>query len=278
MNTHRLLENIGLSPSEVKIYLALLRLGDTTVNEIAKDTRIKRTTIYPFLDSLRDKGLIEWGLQKYNRKARAKEPQQLIRFAEAQERSFGRAVLKLNDQIKDIEKIYSPNLKDVEVKYFEGVKECHKMLLELYNINGNMYTYSSWMKYQYLEHEWCENFYNELYKQKGMKSNIQIVSGTEHNLWHAREYVKEARYGKTYFPRFIQPKKYYINIDTFLFNDIKLILSFKNVKPNGIYIKNKDLAQSEKAVFKVLYNDIALEYEDYLKKHKIDRKKLEHTE
>ncbi|MDD3647796.1 MAG: helix-turn-helix domain-containing protein [Candidatus Dojkabacteria bacterium] len=278
MNTHRLLENIGLNPIEVKIYLALLQLGEATVNNIAKETRIKRTTIYPFLDSLRDKGLIEWGLQKYNRKAKSKEPKQLVRFAKAQERKYGRAVLNLDGQIKDIEKLYNPNLKDVEVKYFEGARECREMLLELYNIKGNMYTYSSWMKYQYLGHEWCENFYNNLYKQKGMKNNIQIVSATEHNLWHAKDYVKESRYKKRYFPKFIPPKKYYINIDTFLFNDIKLILSFKNVKPNGIYIKNRDLAQSEKAVFKVLYSDIALEYEEYTKKHKIDLKKLRHKE
>src|SRR5690606_38872578 len=130
----------------------------------------------------------------------------------------------------------------------EGVRECRELLLEIYKVKGNIYTYSSWMKYSYLGEGWCEAFYDHLYTKKGMGDNLQIVSGTEHNLWHAKEYVKEERYGKRFFPRFIAPKQYYISIDTFLFNDIKIVLSFKNVKPNGIYIRNKDLVNSEKGI------------------------------
>ena len=74
MNISRVLENINLSPKEIRIYLALLKLGAVRVAEISKETRLKRTTIYPFLDELKAKGLIEWGIAKYNKRAKVKDP------------------------------------------------------------------------------------------------------------------------------------------------------------------------------------------------------------
>jgi len=276
MNITRILENIGLNPKEVKIYLALLKFGSVSVNEIAKETRIKRTTIYPFLDELKAKGLIEWGVTKYNRKAKAKEPKQLLRYARACERKYGRGVLKLEDNLKEIEKHYIQDLSDVEVKYYEGVAECRDMLKEVLKVKGEILSYSSWMKYPYIGEEWCKKIFQKIYNQKNFRREREIISGTEHNLYHAKEYTKLPSYGQKYFFKFIPPKKEFIKVDIYLFNDIKITLSFKGVKPNGIYVRNKDLVQSDKAIFEVLYNDVALEFEDYLREHKIDKRKLKH--
>ncbi len=48
----------GLSEKEVDLYLALLKLGDTTANKIAEATKLSRTTIYDVAESLEKKGLI----------------------------------------------------------------------------------------------------------------------------------------------------------------------------------------------------------------------------
>src|SRR5260370_4100268 len=60
---HRLqLEQLGLSPAEAQVYLALLRHGPLVAAAIAKETGIPRTGVYPTLGSLADKGLIEGGV------------------------------------------------------------------------------------------------------------------------------------------------------------------------------------------------------------------------
>jgi len=276
MNIDRIIENVGLTPIETKIYLALLKLGRSTVSEIAKETKIKRTTIYPFLAELKSKRLIEWGINKYNKKIQVKEPSNLLRFVKSQERKYGRNVLKLEENFKDVKKLYSNHLADVELKYFEGINECREMMLELMNAKGEIYSYSSWMKYPYIGKEWCNSLYKKIYNSGKVKCEKELVSGTEHNLYHAKEYIKLPTYNKIYFFRFIPPKKEFINVDIHIFNDIKVILSFKSVKPNGIYIKNKDIVQSDRAIFEVLYSDVSLEYEKYLEKQKIDPKKLKH--
>ncbi len=53
------LELLGLSNYEAKVYLALLRLGEATAQEISKESGIPYSRIHGVLNSLADKGLIE---------------------------------------------------------------------------------------------------------------------------------------------------------------------------------------------------------------------------
>ena len=52
------LQEIGLSDKEASVYVALLQVDNDSVLDLAKRTKINRTTIYPVLESLAKKGLI----------------------------------------------------------------------------------------------------------------------------------------------------------------------------------------------------------------------------
>lgn len=56
------LEQLGLSPAEARVYLAVLHRGPMIAAAIAKETGIPRTGVYSTLGSLVDMGLIESGL------------------------------------------------------------------------------------------------------------------------------------------------------------------------------------------------------------------------
>lgn len=276
MNIQRILVNIGLSKKEVKVYLALLKIGNATIAEISRETRLKRTTLYPFIESLRLKGLIDLSIDSYNKKASVKDPKQVLRYAKNKERKYGRAVLKLEENLKELNSHYIQDLSKVELKYYEGRDECRTLLKEILKAKREIIGYSSWMKYAFLGEKWCHELENQI-KKRGLKER-KIISGTEHNLYHGRDYVRHDDYKQQYFFKFIPPKREFIKVDIYLFNDIKIILSFKQVKPNGIYIRNKDLVQSDMAIFEVLYSEVGLEFEEYLKKYDIDKKKLKHKD
>src|ERR1700751_186682 len=53
------LEQLGLSAAEAGIYLTLLRRGALGASAIADATDVPRTSVYPALSSLANKGLIE---------------------------------------------------------------------------------------------------------------------------------------------------------------------------------------------------------------------------
>ena len=55
------LEDLGLNPAEAAAYLALVANGGLTARQIAERARVPRSSIYPLLASLADKGLVESG-------------------------------------------------------------------------------------------------------------------------------------------------------------------------------------------------------------------------
>jgi HTH-type transcriptional regulator, sugar sensing transcriptional regulator len=55
------LEELGLLPAEAQIYLALVRNGPLGASAIANVTKVPRSSVYPTLNALIDKGLVEGG-------------------------------------------------------------------------------------------------------------------------------------------------------------------------------------------------------------------------
>jgi sugar-specific transcriptional regulator TrmB len=90
MNEHEtILRNLGLSEKGAQLYLACLRLGEATVLDLARESGLKRTTIYYILEELTGSGaLVETKRSKKTRYVAA-DPKDLLiaareRHAEAE--------------------------------------------------------------------------------------------------------------------------------------------------------------------------------------------------
>jgi HTH-type transcriptional regulator, sugar sensing transcriptional regulator len=79
------LEQLGLSQAEAEIYLAVLRQGPLAAAAIAQETGIARTSIYPNLCTLAEKGLVEGGAG-YGSKFAAVAPAQALAALVAREK------------------------------------------------------------------------------------------------------------------------------------------------------------------------------------------------
>jgi len=53
------LEGLGLNGSEVKAYIALLKGGSMTANDISREARIPYSKVYDALESLHKRGWVE---------------------------------------------------------------------------------------------------------------------------------------------------------------------------------------------------------------------------
>ncbi len=58
MNIQSQLELLGLSTKEIKLYLALVELGKSSISTLCRHCSIPRTTAYPFINKLCNQGLI----------------------------------------------------------------------------------------------------------------------------------------------------------------------------------------------------------------------------
>lgn len=102
------------------MYLALLQVDNDSVLDLAKKTKINRTTIYPILDSLSKKGLISE--VKIDKKVRfqAEPPERLETFVERQKVVLDERSSRLKDIIPQLKSVQREIGERPVVKFYEG--------------------------------------------------------------------------------------------------------------------------------------------------------------
>lgn len=77
-----ILESIGMTKSEGKVYLALLDLGTSTVGPIVKKSGVAYSKVYILLDKLIEKGLVTYITKDKTKHFTASEPKKLSEYFE----------------------------------------------------------------------------------------------------------------------------------------------------------------------------------------------------
>lgn len=89
------LTGFGFDEKEAKIYLAGLELGQATVLELSRRTRLPRTTLYPILEELRRHGFFRYGKARRRSVYTAEQPAALLATLRAREKMLNQALPKL---------------------------------------------------------------------------------------------------------------------------------------------------------------------------------------
>lgn len=125
MEKERLIKTIhkaGLSEKAAAVYVTLLTEDGAFPSHIAKQTKIKRSTVYDILLELSIKGLVS-ELKKRNKSFYVVEnPKRLIRLGEKKIINAKEDQQILQDIFPEIEGLYSGVTNRPKVSYFEGVE------------------------------------------------------------------------------------------------------------------------------------------------------------
>ncbi|MBW2988094.1 hypothetical protein DRJ48_02920 [Candidatus Woesearchaeota archaeon] len=95
-NEEKVLEELGLSQNESKVYLTLLELGSTTAGEIAKKSKVHRTNVYDALEGLMKRGLASYIIKDRTKYFEASPPEDLLRYLQDKEERLKEILPKLN--------------------------------------------------------------------------------------------------------------------------------------------------------------------------------------
>ena len=75
-----ILEELGLTKSEVKVYLALLTLGESKKDPIVKESKISASKLYDVTNKLIEKGLVSVIIKNKIKHFKAAPPEALVDF------------------------------------------------------------------------------------------------------------------------------------------------------------------------------------------------------
>lgn len=116
----KILEKLGLSEKESKVYLATLELAQDSVQNIAKKAGVNRPTAYFVLEHLMELGLVS--TLEHGKKTLfvAENPKELESLLENEKQEIENRKIELKESMNQLLAIYNAKQGKPAVRYFEG--------------------------------------------------------------------------------------------------------------------------------------------------------------
>ncbi|MBI2148350.1 helix-turn-helix domain-containing protein [Candidatus Woesearchaeota archaeon] len=132
MDRINIMQKLGLTETEAKVYLELLKLGSTTTGPLVKKSELHRATVYDILKRLMEKGLVNYITKQKTRYFQATNPNRFLDFVFEEEQKLKQKKQSTEDLVKELEKIKESALSKQEAHIFVGkkaVKSIYEMVL-----------------------------------------------------------------------------------------------------------------------------------------------------
>ncbi len=236
------LKLMGLTDNEIKVYIAILKLGKCTGTEIRRKSNIANSRVYAALDSLLQKGMITYEKHQKGRIFSALEPDVIKDVM--QER-----LTKIEEIIPYLKNIQIKEKKITETAVFEGFQGFKSALYKMVEDCPHGQTID------------IIGFSNQAYKNEKLAALLRDVNKISKKKKHRFRMILDNRENKFFEQRqkeswgeikfmergFRSPAA----ID--IFQEYVFILLWEE-KPYAFVIKNKNIADGFRVYFEFLWN------------------------
>jgi sugar-specific transcriptional regulator TrmB len=118
----KILEEIGLTKGEIKVYFTLLKLGETTTGRIIEEAQISSGKIYEILDKLIRKGLASFMIKEKTKYFSAASPNRILDYLHEKERLLKYKEQQLLKELPSLLALEKARKKRQEINMFRGFK------------------------------------------------------------------------------------------------------------------------------------------------------------
>lgn len=232
---NKILEQVGLNDREVKIYLATLELGESTVLPIAQKSGIKRTYCYDILDDLIKKDLVSYYEKNGRRRYVASDPKSIKKLIRDRLANF-------ESILPELSALYKPNKEKPAVRFFEGAEEIKKIYDDLLNA-PDFAAYGNFEK--------ITQYYPEfpVYAEKQFKRKIPVRDITFRTPENEQLKARYVEHGHEL--RFL-PQNMVFETDNIIYGDKVAMISYGETV-HGLVVESKAIAATQRVLFEQLW-------------------------
>ncbi|MBS3059392.1 MAG: BlaI/MecI/CopY family transcriptional regulator [Candidatus Diapherotrites archaeon] len=237
----QILEDIGLTNAEIKVYIALLELGSSTAGPILDKTNLHNSVVHMTLNKLIDKGLVTYLKEGKRNNYQPTNPKHILDYIDQKKERFEKILPELLAK-------QGLSKEKPEVMMFRGIRGIREILFELLEAGGKEHhTIGSPLESVMMgDAFWID------YHQKRARKKIKAKLLFNESL---REWTKKVR-ATGHYPH--AEIKFYAKgfeplSETIIRNDQIGILLWVE-KPIGILVHNKELAESYEKYFQFLWD------------------------
>ncbi len=132
MSIELILQKIGLTNNEIKVYLSLLRIGKSTSYILVKEANISSGKIYETLDKLIQRGLVSYVITRGRKHFLAADPEKLVEYVQRKEQEIHQNLEEINAIIPELKlkkKITEEETKAEIYEGIDGIKTVYELML-----------------------------------------------------------------------------------------------------------------------------------------------------
>lgn len=241
MHIQTVLEQLGLSSHEAKVYMTALKSGSILVADITAEVGIPRSTVVETINNLHKRGLMHYYIQRGRKHWHAENPDKLL-IALEEKRAALNAVM--------------PNLKAMRalaggraiVRLFAGEGEVKQIMDDIIDTKHNILGLVSW-------DDWIELFGNEytqefIDRRKNHNLRIRLITP---NTESARA-MKKSDSDSLRQTRFLSTDIDLRYVSNFIYGGKNAIISLNKRRPTGLIIEDPNAAHAAEIYFESLWS------------------------
>ncbi len=126
----KILEEIGLTKGEIKVYFTLLKIGETTTGRIVDEAQISSGKIYEILEKLIKKGLVSFIIKEKTKYFSASSPNRILDYLQQKERSLKEKEQEIIKELPSLLDLEKSGEKETEIRLFKGFKGVQTVIFE----------------------------------------------------------------------------------------------------------------------------------------------------
>ena len=230
------LKQLGLTNTEVKIYLALFELGPSLASGIADKTKVNRAVTYHVLENLIKKGIVGYVIKENRKYFSAAAPKKLLDLLKVKEEA-------VKEIIPELDKLRRPLTEKPVVEVYQGVEGLKTVLNDILDEGTDYFVIGYTGAATRLAKFWFSHWQTRRAKMKIKRFVLFPNKMKDHE---ATKYPLTAA-------RFLPPH-YETPTSTFIYGNDKVLI-FLPVEDDftGISIQSKGVWKSFKNTFEFLW-------------------------
>ena len=257
-NLTNLLIPYGLSVSESRVYLFLLKNPNSSALEISKNLHIGRTKVYRLLDKLKSKNLVEFQLDNRGLRFGATHPGKLEQLVNEKEQEVNILKKSLHSLLSHLNQINSnTSIQKSKVLFYEGLDG-------LKQVSWNSLQAKETLRVFEKEHisDFLPLDFSEKFRQAQVERQITTHDLTNKSSFQGFTNVTELIKNYSQF-RYIDPNKLKINFEVLIYNDVYATYTYHESEIFCVEIHNPQLAAMQKQLFDFVWGQaIPMQFKD----------------
>lgn len=239
MHISTVIEQLGYPPSEVRLYLAALDMGESTITDLASKVGMPRTSVSGILEDMLKRGLMHNYIKRKRKYWVAENPEKLMILLKEREAALKSIMPELQA------KRFSHGGRFV-VQIYNGPTQIKLIMDDVIDTKHHILAIVSWDEWKVLlGNEFVEDFI-----ERRVQHFLKVRLLTGHTA--SADELKKADEQNLRHTRFLPPNTA-INNSIFIYGNKLAIISLNKRQPMGIVIDDLEIAHTAEVMFEALW-------------------------